>query len=152
MRDAFGHNHAGIVPQKALLSDSSKKDSFRHDRSARNWGVRTSRDIAYNQMRAWQGALAVSDLRWRRSAGLHIVMRLREEQNARYFHLYRTPWHSRRKRSAGLYGIVGYVESPTGHFKMIYSRVRPAANGAPSCDSSTMRTGGWSGRSGRSGR
>ena len=79
----------GIIRQKALLTDSSKKDSSRQDKSA--YKLVQPRDIAYNKMRAWQGAIGVSDLRGIISPA-YIVMRLREEQNARYFHhLYRTP-------------------------------------------------------------
>ena len=51
----------GIVRQRALLSDSSKKDSSRQDKSA--YKLIQPRDIAYNKMRAWQGAIGVSDLR-----------------------------------------------------------------------------------------
>ena len=51
----------GVICQKALLESSSKKDSSNQDRSAYKL-VRLG-DIAYNKMRAWQGAIGVSDLR-----------------------------------------------------------------------------------------
>ena len=51
----------GIIRQKALLTDSSKKDSSRQDKSA--YKLVQPRDIAYNKMRAWQGAIGVSDFR-----------------------------------------------------------------------------------------
>src|SRR6187401_369481 len=51
----------GIVPQKALLAESSKKDSSNLDKSA--YKLVCPGDIAYNKMRAWQGALGASNLR-----------------------------------------------------------------------------------------
>lgn len=51
----------GIVKQKALLEGSSKKDSSNLDRSA--YKLVRPRDIAYNKMRAWQGAIGASALR-----------------------------------------------------------------------------------------
>src|SRR3984893_3739831 len=47
----------GIVPQKALLAESSKKDSSNLDKSA--YKLVQPHDLAYNKMRAWQGAIAV---------------------------------------------------------------------------------------------
>jgi len=41
----------GIVPQKALLANSSKKDSSNQDKS--KYKLVQSRDIAYNKMRLW---------------------------------------------------------------------------------------------------
>ena len=113
----------GIVPQKALLSDSSKKDSSRLDRSA--YKLVQPRDIAYNKMRAWQGAIAVSDWRGIISPA-YIVMRLRDEQNARYFHhLYRTPQFA-KEAERWSYGIASDMWSlRPEHFKMIYSARPP---------------------------
>ena len=51
----------GIIRQKTLLADSSKKDSSREDKST--YKLVEPGDIAYNKMRAWQGAVGVSDLR-----------------------------------------------------------------------------------------
>ena len=48
----------GIVRQQELLQDSSKKDSSRLDRS--DYKLVQPGDVAYNKMRAWQGALGVS--------------------------------------------------------------------------------------------
>lgn len=112
----------GIVPQKSLLADSSKKDGSKLDKSA--YKLVEQRDIAYNKMRAWQGAIAVSDFRGIISPA-YIVMRLREEQNARYFHyLYRTPYFA-KEAERWSYGITSDMWSlRPQHFKMIYS-VRP---------------------------
>jgi type I restriction enzyme S subunit len=113
----------GIVPQKELLADSSKKDSSRQDKSA--YKLVEPRDIAYNKMRAWQGAIAVSDFRGIISPA-YIVMRLRGDQNARYFHhLYRTP-HFAKEAERWSYGITSDMWSlRPEHFKMIYSTVPP---------------------------
>jgi type I restriction enzyme, S subunit len=51
----------GIIKQKALLTDSSKKDGSKQDKSA--YKLVCPRDIAYNKMRAWQGAIGASELR-----------------------------------------------------------------------------------------
>ena len=49
----------GVIQQQALLTDRSKKDSSNLDKSAYKL-VRLG-EIAYNKMRAWQGAVGVSD-------------------------------------------------------------------------------------------
>ena len=93
----------GIIRQKALLTDSSKKDSSKLDKSA--YKLVCPRDIAYNKMRAWQGAIGASELRGIISPA-YVVMRLREERDLpRYFHhLYRTP-HFAKEAERWSYGI-----------------------------------------------
>ena len=49
----------GVIRQMDLLADSSKKDSSNLDKSA--YKLVRAGDIAYNKMRAWQGAVGVSD-------------------------------------------------------------------------------------------
>ena len=49
----------GVIRQQALLAGSSKKDSSNLDKSA--YKLVRPGDIAYNKMRAWQGAVGVSD-------------------------------------------------------------------------------------------
>ena len=51
----------GVIRQRALLADSSKKDSSNQDKSA--YKLVLLGDIVYNKMRAWQGAIGVSDHR-----------------------------------------------------------------------------------------
>ena len=51
----------GIIRQQTLLEGSAKKDASRLDRSA--YKLVRPGDIAYNKMRAWQGAIGVSDYR-----------------------------------------------------------------------------------------
>jgi type I restriction enzyme S subunit len=80
----------GIVRQKALLEGSSKKDNSNLDKSA--YKLVQPRDIAYNKMRAWQGAIGASALRGIISPA-YVVMRLRKEGDlpSYFHHLYRTP-------------------------------------------------------------
>ena len=114
----------GIIRQKALLTDSSKKDSSRQDKSA--YKLVQPRDIAYNKMRAWQGAIGVSDFRGIISPA-YIVMRLRGERDQpRYFHhLFRTPYFA-KEAERWSYGITSDMWSlRPEHFKMIYTPQPP---------------------------
>jgi len=115
----------GIIRQKALLTDSSKKDSSRQDKSA--YKLVQPRDIAYNKMRAWQGAIGASDFRGIISPA-YVVMRLREERDLpRYFHhLYRTPYFA-KEAERWSYGITSDMWSlRPEHFKMIYTPQPPS--------------------------
>src|ERR1700730_16729552 len=114
----------GIIRQTALLTDSSKKDSSRQDRSA--YKLVQPRDIAYNKMRAWQGAIGASELRGIVSPA-YVVMRLRNKENLqRYFHyFYRTP-HFAKEAERWSYGITSDMWSlRPEHFKMIYTPQPP---------------------------
>ncbi|MDD2300792.1 MAG: restriction endonuclease subunit S [Fermentimonas sp.] len=51
----------GIITQEELLNSSSKKDSSNLDKS--KYKLVEPNDIAYNKMRAWQGAIGVSKFR-----------------------------------------------------------------------------------------
>jgi type I restriction enzyme S subunit len=109
----------GIVRQKALLASGSKKDSSNQDRAA--YKLVCPNDLAYNKMRAWQGAIGISDFRGIISPA-YVVMRLREDYNPRYFHhLYRTP-HFAKEAERWSYGITSDMWSlRPEHFKMIYT-------------------------------
>ena len=113
----------GIVRQKALLAASSKKDSSNQDKSA--YKLVQPRDLAYNKMRAWQGAIGVSDLRGIISPA-YVVMRLREANDPRYFHyLFRTQGFA-KEAERWSYGITSDMWSlRPEHFKMIYSPFPP---------------------------
>jgi len=116
----------GIVRQKALITGSSKKDSSNMDKSA--YKLVLPRDIAYNKMRAWQGAIGASDLRGIISPA-YVVMRLRTGDNLpRYFHyLYRTPQFA-KEAERWSYGITSDMWSlRPEHFKMIYTPQPPSA-------------------------
>lgn len=119
----------GIVQQKALLAGSSKKDSSRIDKSAYKF-VQPG-DIAYNKMRAWQGAIGASDFQGIISPA-YVVMRLRQNGNLpRYFHhLYRTPQFAKEAERCS-YGITSDMWSlRPEHFKMIYTPEPPPSEQA----------------------
>jgi len=119
----------GILKQKALLEGSSKKDSSNLDRSA--YKLVQPRDIAYNKMRAWQGAIGASPLRGIISPA-YVVMRLRSTDNLpRYFHhLYRTLQFA-KEAERWSYGITSDMWSlRPEHFKLICSPEPPPAEQA----------------------
>lgn len=113
----------GVIPQRALLSDSSKKDSPNQNKLA--YKLVCPNDIAYNKMRAWQGAVGVSSFR-----GIvcpaYVIMRLRKINNPRYFHhVFRTP-HFAKEAERWSYGITSDMWSlRPEHFKMIYTPLPP---------------------------
>jgi len=113
----------GIIRQKALLTNSSKKDSSKLDKSA--YKLVCPNDIAYNKMRAWQGAIGVSEHRGIISPA-YVVMRLRVAHNPRYFHhLFRTP-HFAKEAERWSYGITSDMWSlRPEHFKRIYTSLPP---------------------------
>ncbi len=114
----------GVVPQQALLEDSSKKDSSRLDKSA--YKLVRPGDIAYNKMRAWQGAIGVSEYQGIVSPA-YVIQRPRTGNNARYLHyLLRTPAFA-KEAERWSYGITSDMWSlRPEHFKMIYTCIPPA--------------------------
>ena len=113
----------GIVRQNLLLSDSSKKDSSNVNKSA--YKLVQPGDIAYNKMRAWQGALGASELRGIISPA-YVVMRPRANVNSSYFHhLYRTPAFAKEAEHWS-YGITSDMWSlRPEHFRVISSVLPP---------------------------
>ncbi|TXT41088.1 MAG: type I restriction enzyme S subunit [Comamonadaceae bacterium] len=113
----------GIVRQKALLDGSSKKDSSNLNKGA--YKLVQPNDIAYNKMRAWQGALGVSALRGIISPA-YVVMRPRKEMNPFFYHqLYRTPLFA-KEAERWSYGITSDMWSlRPEHFKVIGSVLPP---------------------------
>ena len=111
----------GIIPQSKLLANSSKKDSSNLDKS--KYKLVYPDDIAYNKMRAWQGAIGVSRYRGIVSPA-YIVVRLRRAGNPNYFHyLLRTPSFA-KEAERWSYGITPDMWSlRPEHFKLIYSCV-----------------------------
>src|SRR5207247_11313020 len=107
------------------------------------------RDIAYNKMRAWQGAIGVSELRGIISPA-YIDMRSRDEQNVRYYHyLYRTPLFA-KEAERWSYGITSDMWSlRPEHFRMIYSARPPRDEQEAIVRFLDQRTGGLSARFGR---
>lgn len=113
----------GIIRQKTLLEDSAKKDSSNQDKSA--YKLVRPGEIAYNKMRAWQGAFGASDFQGIISPA-YVVQRPRQGVSSRYFHyLLRTPIFS-REAERWSYGITSDMWSlRPEHFKMIYCCLPP---------------------------
>jgi type I restriction enzyme S subunit len=113
----------GVIRQQALLADSSKKDSSNQDKSA--YKLVKPGDIAYNKMRAWQGAVGVSEYRGIVSPA-YVVQRPRARANSRYLHyLLRTPAFA-KEAERWSYGITSDMWSlRPEHFKMIYGCFPP---------------------------
>lgn len=109
----------GVMRQEDLLANSSKKDSSNLDKS--RYKLVQPGDIAYNKMRAWQGAVGASNYRGIVSPA-YIVQRPRGDDHPKYFHyLFRTPaFASEAERWS--YGITSDQWSlRPQHFKLIYS-------------------------------
>ena len=113
----------GVVRQKELLEDSSKKDSSRLDKTA--YKLVEPGDVAYNKMRAWQGAVGVSQYRGIVSPA-YVVQRPRNGAHSRYLHyLLRTPALA-KEAERWSYGITSDMWSlRPEHFKMIYVCLPP---------------------------
>ncbi|MEO1390472.1 MAG: restriction endonuclease subunit S [Cyanobacteria bacterium J06634_6] len=108
----------GIIKQSALLSNTSKKDSSNTDKT--KYKLVHPGDIAYNKMRAWQGAFGVSDYRGIVSPA-YVVIRARKKANTQYFYyVFRTPSFA-KEAERWSYGITSDQWSlRPEHFKMIY--------------------------------
>ena len=118
----------GIIRQKALLLGTSKKDSSNLNKSA--YKLVQPGDLAYNKMRAWQGAVGASHFRGIISPA-YVVMRPRKGCNpAFYHHLYRTP-SFQKEAERWSYGITSDMWSlRPEHFKVIYSVLPPPSEQA----------------------
>lgn len=116
----------GVISQRDLLRDTSKKDSSNQDKS--NYKLVQSGDIAYNKMRAWQGAVGVSRLRGIISPA-YVVQTLRmSSDNPEFFHyVLRTPAFA-KEAERWSYGITSDQWSlRSSDFKQIYCQ-RPPRN------------------------
>ena len=107
----------GVIRQQELLRDTSKKDSSRLDKSA--YKLVRPGDMAYNKMRAWQGAIGVSAYQGIVSPA-YVVQRPRHGADPTYCHqLFRTPAFA-TEAERWSYGIVSDMWSlRPEHFKMI---------------------------------
>src|SRR5438045_457100 len=74
---------AGVIRQTDFLKDSQSKDGSNLDRS--NYKLVLPGDIAYNKMRAWQGAVGRSSVKGIVSPA-YIVMRSREDVEPGFVH------------------------------------------------------------------
>ena len=113
----------GVIRQKELLKDTSKKDSSRLDKAS--YKLVQPGDIAYNKMRAWQGAIGMSEYRGIISPA-YVVQRPRNGNNSGYLHhLLRAPAFS-KEAERWSYGITSDMWSlRPEHFKRIYTCVPP---------------------------
>jgi type I restriction enzyme S subunit len=118
----------GVIRQQALLEDSAKKDSSNLDKSA--YKLVRPGDIAYNKMRAWQGAVGVSEYEGIISPA-YVVQRSRQSASPRYLHyLLRTPAFA-KEAERWSYGITSDMWSlRPEHFKLIYSCIPPLSEQA----------------------
>jgi len=113
----------GVIQQSDLLSDTSKKDSSNLDKSA--YKLVQAGDIAYNKMRAWEGAIGFSQYRGIVSPA-YIVQRPQSQMMGTFAHyLLRTPSFA-KEAERWSYGISSDQWSlRPEHFKMIYCCVPP---------------------------
>jgi type I restriction enzyme S subunit len=113
----------GVVRQQELLTDRAKKDSSNQDKSA--YKLVRPGDIVYNKMRAWQGAIGISNYTGIVSPA-YVVQRPRSGCSARYLHhLLRTPAFA-KEAERWSFGITSDMWSlRPEHFKMIYGCLPP---------------------------
>jgi type I restriction enzyme, S subunit len=113
----------GVISQSDLLSDTSKKDSSNLDKS--KYKLIRPGDIAYNKMRAWQGAIGASRLQGIISPA-YVVQRPRNGVLPDYMHyLFRTPSFA-TEAERWSYGITSdQWNLRPEHFKMIYCSLPP---------------------------
>ena len=113
----------GVVPQKELLADSSKRDGSREDKSS--YKLVLPGDIAYNKMRAWQGAIGLSEYTGIVSPA-YIVQRPRDGLNPQYLHLLLRIPSFTTEAERWSYGITSDMWSlRPQHFKVIQTCVPP---------------------------
>lgn len=118
----------GVIPQENLLEDTGAKDGSNPDRSS--YKLVQPGDIAYNKMRAWQGAAGLSPVRGIVSPA-YIVMRSRGEMEPAFAHrLLRIPAFA-KEAERWSYGITSDQWSlRSKDFKQIYLPLPPAASQA----------------------
>ena len=111
----------GVIHQRDFLAGSIKRDTSNQDKSA--YKLVRPGDIAYNKMRAWQGAFGVSEYQGIVSPA-YVVVRPRKGINSRYLHyLLRTPAFA-TEAERWSYGITSDMWSlRPEHFKLIYGCV-----------------------------
>lgn len=115
----------GVILQNQLLEDRTRKDGSNLDKST--YKLVKPGDIAYNKMRAWQGAVGASDYQGIVSPA-YVVQRPRNGVNSDFVHfLFRTPGFA-KEAERWSYGITSDMWSlRPEHFKMIYTCVPPLA-------------------------
>ena len=114
----------GVILQSTLLEGTSKKDNSNLDKS--NYKLVQPGDIAYNKMRAWQGAIGASPYRGIISPAYVVQRPRRQSSHPAYFHnLFRIP-SFQKEAERWSYGIASDMWSlRPEHFKVIYSCLPP---------------------------
>ncbi len=114
----------GVIRQSDLLENASKKDGSNLDKSA--YKLVKPGDIAYNKMRAWQGAVGASEYRGIVSPA-YVVERPRNGVSSGFLHyLLRMPGFA-KEAERWSYGITSDMWSlRPEHFKMIYACLPPS--------------------------
>lgn len=106
----------GVVPQAEMVATTGKKDASNLDRS--KYKLVEPGDIAYNKMRAWQGAVGLSAHRGIVSPA-YVVVRPRGDSGMFLHHLLRTPGFA-KEAERWSYGITSDQWSlRPEHFRMI---------------------------------
>lgn len=110
----------GIIRQSEI---TAKKDSSNDDKS--KYKVVRIGDLAYNKMRAWQGALGISAFNGIVSPA-YVVLTPRNQRLSKYFHyLYRTPQFVTEANRLS-YGLCDDMNSLRyEHFKTSYTPLPP---------------------------
>ena len=113
----------GVIRQSDLLEDTLKKDGSNLEKSA--YKLVRPGDIAYNKMRAWQGAVGASEYQGIVSPA-YVVERPRNGVISDFFHyLFRTPGFA-KEAERWSYGITSDMWSlRPEHFKLIYACLPP---------------------------
>ena len=113
----------GVVCQRDLLHSGGKKDGSNEDKS--NYKLVLPGDLVYNKMRAWQGAVGLSEFRGIVSPA-YVVARPSPGKVPRYFHhLLRTPAFA-KEAERWSYGITSDQWSlRPEHFRLIFSTLPP---------------------------
>ena len=113
----------GVIRQATLLEDDSQKDGSRTDKSA--YKLVQPGDIAYNKMRAWQGAIGVSNYRGIISPA-YVVERPRGLADPKYLHYILRTTSFAKEAERWSYGITSDMWSLRAeHFKVISCCVPP---------------------------
>ncbi len=107
----------GVIEQSQLLEETSQKDTTKTDKS--EYKQVTVGDIVYNKMRAWQGAIGMSNFNGIVSPA-YVVQRPRKICNPKYLHwLFRSP-QFKTEAERWSYGIASDMWSlRPEHFKLI---------------------------------
>lgn len=113
----------GVIRQSDLLANSSKKDSSNENKAS--YKLVLPGELAYNKMRAWQGAVGLSRYRGIISPA-YIVVKPRGNVEPEYYHyLFRTPAFA-KEAERWSYGITSDQWSLRSEdFKQIYSAIPP---------------------------